>query len=359
MNRSTSIYLDLVRFLAAAAVFLGHVSGQRLTGGLFWQMGPIGPDAVDVFFVLSGFVIAYVGEQRERNARHYFVSRAARIYSVALPALFATFALDAIGRSISPDIYNASWHYIWIGREVQFLQSLVFANQLWWNNLPPGSDFPYWSLGFEVWYYIIFGAFLFFPQRLRYAGILVLLAIVGPKIVALLPIWLLGVLAYRISKRQLVNAGVGIVLWLSSILLWLAYQIYSSRNGPWIAPNWFDRPPLVQDYAMGFLFFLNLLGFTAFGRFSEPLLVSMEGPIRWLAGTTLTLYLFHMPLAQFLAAVSPWPAHTWIRRFIVYVGVSLMVLGIATFTERKKKAWVRTIDRAVEAVLLWPIWNRA
>ena len=40
MNRATSLYLDLARFIAALVVFLGHVSGQRLTGGLFWQFGP-------------------------------------------------------------------------------------------------------------------------------------------------------------------------------------------------------------------------------------------------------------------------------------------------------------------------------
>lgn len=95
MNKPTSIYLDLVRFTAAVTVFFGHVSGSRLTGGLFWQMGPYGPEAVDVFFVLSGFVIAYVYDTREHSLTDYAVSRFARIYSVAIPALIVTFILDA------------------------------------------------------------------------------------------------------------------------------------------------------------------------------------------------------------------------------------------------------------------------
>ena len=67
MNRATSLYLDLVRFTAALVVFFGHICGSRFTGGLFWQVGPYADEAVDVFFVLSGFVIAYVAENRERT----------------------------------------------------------------------------------------------------------------------------------------------------------------------------------------------------------------------------------------------------------------------------------------------------
>ena len=111
MNRATSLYLDLARFIAALVVFGGHVSGQRLTGGLFWQFGLYMSHAVTVFFVLSGFVIRFATDQRETTAHAYGISRAARIYSVALPALAATFILDSIGHHIHPDYYSARWGY--------------------------------------------------------------------------------------------------------------------------------------------------------------------------------------------------------------------------------------------------------
>jgi peptidoglycan/LPS O-acetylase OafA/YrhL len=57
---------------------------------------------VDVFFVLSGFVIAFVTTERESDGRSFAIARLARVYSVALPALVVTFVLDAIGRSIKP-----------------------------------------------------------------------------------------------------------------------------------------------------------------------------------------------------------------------------------------------------------------
>ena len=125
MNKEMSIYLDAVRFTAAMSVFFCHISGSRFTGGLFWQMGPYGVEAVDVFFVLSGFVIAYTYDTRERTLLRYATSRFARIYSVAIPALTATFILDAIGRVSRPHLYNASWHYVWHGRMSQLLHTYV------------------------------------------------------------------------------------------------------------------------------------------------------------------------------------------------------------------------------------------
>jgi peptidoglycan/LPS O-acetylase OafA/YrhL len=109
LSRATSLYLDVWRLLAAMTVFVGHVSGKRLTGGFLWQFGPYMGQAVTVFFVLSGFVVSYATARQAGTARSYALSRLARVYSVALPALILTFALDAIGRSVRPDLYSSAW----------------------------------------------------------------------------------------------------------------------------------------------------------------------------------------------------------------------------------------------------------
>ena len=140
MKRETSIYLDGVRFLAAAVVFVGHVSGQRFTGGFLWPVGRYMDAAVMVFFVLSGFVIAYAVSARERTLEEYFVNRAARIYSVALPALLVTFLLDAVGRSVRPGLYSAAWGYQTGHPWLQFFSGLTSTNQLWGVDIPQGSD---------------------------------------------------------------------------------------------------------------------------------------------------------------------------------------------------------------------------
>jgi peptidoglycan/LPS O-acetylase OafA/YrhL len=74
LNRATSLYLDVWRLLAALAVFIGHVSGERLTGGFLWQVGPYMDQAVAVFFVLSGFVIGYATARQAGTARSYVLN---------------------------------------------------------------------------------------------------------------------------------------------------------------------------------------------------------------------------------------------------------------------------------------------
>src|SRR5579875_667998 len=107
LTRETSLYLDATRALAALVVFLVHFSKPQISGGLFWQVAPFGGDAVIVFFVMSGFVIAHATARGERSAATYFVNRAARIYSVAVPAIALTLACDFIGRWIDP--YYNDW----------------------------------------------------------------------------------------------------------------------------------------------------------------------------------------------------------------------------------------------------------
>ncbi len=46
MTSARSIYLDLIRLAAAMVLFLGHVSGRRLTGALLWQLSNYMNDAV-------------------------------------------------------------------------------------------------------------------------------------------------------------------------------------------------------------------------------------------------------------------------------------------------------------------------
>jgi peptidoglycan/LPS O-acetylase OafA/YrhL len=345
LNKETSIYLDVVRFTAAFAVFFGHIAGTRFTDGLFWQMGPYGSEAVDVFFVLSGFVISYTYDMRENTPLQYAVSRFARIYSVAAPALIATFLLDAIGRTARPGLYSASWHYVWHGRPVQLLDTLSFTNQIWFNNLPPGSDFPFWSLGFEIWYYVIFAAAMFMQKRWRIAAVIMLLVFVGPKIAAMFPLWLMGIAAYQICKRTVILLPVATALCLGSIVAWGGYEWYAWHVGRAIAPNWIGRPPIIQDYIIGSLFFLHLIGFRFVSHIPGPILRLFVRPIRWVAGATLTLYLFHLPLSQFLAAETPWPAASWKTRLLIYGGVPVLVFIIAEFTERKKNIWRRGFQR--------------
>jgi peptidoglycan/LPS O-acetylase OafA/YrhL len=340
VKRQTSIYLDLIRFTAALTVFVGHTSGRRMTGGALWQVGPFMAEAVTIFFVLSGFVIAYVADGKEASARVFLVSRAARIYSVAFPALILTFSLDAVGRSINPELYNASWGYD-AGHQVwQFVTNALFVNRLWFSGITPGSDLPFWSLGFEVWYYILFAMWMFLSGRRRTIAIVAGLAIVGPRIIALLPIWLIGVGCYHLSRTGRIGPRAGAVLCIGCLAAWIGYEGAALWFGRLIgfAPAWVARPELVQDYLVATLFAGHLLGFNAAaGRFTVPPRVATA--IRWVAGATFSLYLFHLPVTQILTVLSPWPLDSTPSRILLFGGTLVIIFALAELTERKKEVW--------------------
>ena len=334
MTRETSVYLDLVRFCAAAVVFFGHLSGQRFTGGLFWQAGPFMGDAVTMFFVLSGFVIAATVDGREDATGPYAVARAARVYSVALPALLMTFALDAVGRTAQPDLYAASWGYVADGRLWQFLSGLLFVNQIWFSDVPQGSDLPYWSLGYEVWYYVIFGVATFVRGRGRWLAVAALLVAVGPCIAVMFPVWLFGVLGHRLGRRWQPAAAAGPLLFAGATLAWIGLEA-------WLTGHTDSAPEIARSYAVGALFALHLLGFQAVSARFRPIVDLLVRPVRWAAGATFTLYLLHLPVAQFLATQAPGPPASWAARVFILGGTLAVVFAVAEFTERRKEPWRR------------------
>lgn len=341
MNRGTSLFLDAVRFFAAFVVFMDHYAGSRISGGLFYQLTTFGGEAVDVFFVLSGYVIGYATDTRERSARVYAINRAARIYSVAVPALILTFVLDRIGLSLKPALYLANSNFR-SGDEIwQFASSLMFINQIWWAYSSPGTLLAYWSLGFEVWYYVIFGVAAFASGRWRIVGVAALLLLVGPKIVAMFPLWLMGLIAYRVTARNVWPAWQSSLLFYGSLIVWVAYEVAALRLGrlDGLAVDYLPRWGLIQDYFIALLFAVNLLGVSTVAPVFARLPSWAADAIRWAAGATFSLYLLHQPLMTVIVAMLPWSVDRPATRIIVWVGTLVCVFAVAQVTERRKNAW--------------------
>ena len=344
MTAEVSIFLDLVRILAAGTVFLAHASWHDHTGGLFWQLQNTGQEAVDVFFVLSGFVISHVATTREHDWKEYALARASRVASVALPALLLAFVLDAIGSRLRPELYRGfccdSAPLAW-----QYLRNLTMTGDLWSQHVAPGSDIPYWSLGFEAWYYLAFGLFLFLPARFRWIGAAAAMLAAGPGIAVLFPLWLLGGACRRLVAARRLPRRLAWVLLLGLPGVFVVATL-SVRAGQMYDAFALDRARLgdyAQDYLVGLLFAAGLVGFASQPGTCAALLARLERPVRWLAGATFALYLFHLPLMRFLVAASPWDASAWATRAAVLLGVPLLVLALAEATERRKRWWRRAI----------------
>ncbi len=330
LDRPTSIYLNVVRFGAAMTVFLGHLSGHRFTYGFLWPIAMLKDQSVMIFFVLSGFVIAYVTDDHERDLRSYAINRAARIYSVALPALIVAFVLDNIGIRIRPDLYSEAWGFsdknVWF----QYLLNFFFLGRIWFNQIEPGSVRPYWSLGYEVWYYIIFASFFFLRGKNRIIFGLLACLIAGPNIMEYMPIWLLGFMTYRFGKTRTMPQPLSIGIIVVSVVALIAYLgVHRVNEGA-------DTD--LAKYGFGILFAANLAAFRGLGRPAQWIL-PLEKPIAWLSGMTFSLYLFHVPVATFLTTLIPWPPTSALSRIVLIGGTLLAIAALAEVTERRKKPW--------------------
>jgi peptidoglycan/LPS O-acetylase OafA/YrhL len=149
LSNTISIYLDALRFGAAVIVLLAHVAHERFGNQALGFHAP-GGDAVIVFFVLSGFVIAYVAETKENNLADFLSARFARLWSVLLPALVLTAAVELL-----------CWRVDSSQREVfKFLATATFTGELWFSDQTPLLNAPAWTLSFELWYYLLFAAYI-------------------------------------------------------------------------------------------------------------------------------------------------------------------------------------------------------
>ena len=157
--------LDGLRGLAVLAVVIYHFFGDILPGGYL---------GVDLFFVLSGFLITslLVREYRVNNTislKDFWIRRFRRILPAALVTLFIVTAIvTAIGGDIA------------VGIREQFLGTLFFVNN--WTQIATSQSYfaenevqvfaHYWSLAVEEQFYIVWplvtlGIFVFTQRRLR------------------------------------------------------------------------------------------------------------------------------------------------------------------------------------------------
>ena len=356
MNRAFSIYLDVVRFAAAFLVYVFH-SNQRWLVHDVLPLSSYGHSSVIVFFVLSGFVIAYISDTKERDWVSYTASRASRMYSVAVPALVLTLILDSVGRQLSPDLYAYPYdHFV-----LRSISSLLMLNEWWFVSITAFSNVPYWSIGYEVWYYVAFGVVTFLPARWRWWAVSALAFALGPKVLLLAPIWMSGVLLYRWKLLQQLSLSVAWVMLAVSVIGVLAFHwfdfegVVTKQFKSLIGPTWHTQFTFskffISDYLLATLVFMNFAAMRRVAATTSSLWLWIERPVRYAAGFTLTLYLLHQPLFLFWAAVlrgDPGGPGYWLATTALTL---LSVLLVAHFTESRRhllRAWLQDRLHAVD-----------
>lgn len=362
MNRAFSIYLDLVRVLAALAVIIYH-SNFRLLSTEKLPFSNHGHTAVIVFFVLSGYVIAYITSERENTPLSYWSSRLSRFYSLALPVVLLTPLLDVAGEALAPQFYtggSTTYGLAWL----RILTSLTFLNEVWLVSIMSFSNVPYWSLCYEFWYYVLYAIASFTAGRTRVllAGAVMLL--LGPKILLLAPVWVAGVVLFRWRWLRTLKPLPGAVLFAASWPTYWLFHHYGMTQlgsdcllrlvGPHLHQHMAFSKFFLTDYLLALIVVANFAGMRALVDLAARPLGALEPLIRPLAAYTFSAYILHQPLMQFYAAlIDGDPGRPWFYATTMLATITtIAVLG--RLTERQRHHWRQAIAR-----LLAPLFDKA
>lgn len=324
MQPRFSAYLDIVRFLAAFTVFLGHAAGKYWTGGFLWPTGAYGDTCVVIFFVLSGFVIAYVTDNKERAAAVYASNRIARLWSVVIPALALTFVIDYFGVQRAPELYIGQPWFAADHPVLRYLASFFMLQEAWHIAYTPGINAPFWSLSYEAFYYLAFGLMSFYKGRGKWLAMLAVFLVGGPLVLVLFPIWMLGVVAYRQSKTWRLSVPAAWAAFLvGGIVLLFSPHLRAAMDWTFMGQDVLGR------YVDAAAFVLHLAGAYCLLAGKAPLPAPLGMAIKRVASTTFVLYLFHRPLIQLFSYIGAADPSSWQRRVLV-IGATLAVVALAT-----------------------------
>ncbi|GAA0281988.1 acyltransferase [Alteraurantiacibacter aestuarii] len=295
-----SILLDLVRGLAALVVLMGHIIDMDMYTGPFPFHKLMAHNAVVVFFVLSGLVIAHSVHSRPTQLRDFVIARMARILPVSLfavafsLALFTYALVNGLDLGMAPPYDSANIKTVLL--PIVFLSESAIGDGLVWNP-------PYWSLAYEVWFYVLFAVAVYLKGRQRVLWLMLTAMIAGWKILLMLPIWLMGVAIIRWSDRLCLTLRQAPLVIIPGVALCYFSDLYAvpvvlaAGEFLGVSHNIFGFSKMVlTDTPMGLGISLIFIGLRPVAQRIAPLLEIAAPPIRWLAGCSFTLYVLHNPI---------------------------------------------------------------
>jgi peptidoglycan/LPS O-acetylase OafA/YrhL len=221
-NRAHLPALTGLRFVAAVQVLLYHTLPHTAPGTPAWVRALVGHGYVGVslFFVLSGFILAYNYEDairaRRVTWRAFWWARFARVYPVYLLGLLVALPPFFFGRAFEAAFARVAAN---VGASVVMLQA-------WWPRKACQVNCPGWSVSVEAAFYLAFP--------------------------------LLALAAARLSRRGLLR-GAGIA-WLASLAFPVAYLLLApdgpaaattQSQGVWLAALKYHPLARVAEFAVG------------------------------------------------------------------------------------------------------------
>jgi peptidoglycan/LPS O-acetylase OafA/YrhL len=229
---------------------------------------------------------------------------------------------------------------------IRYGLSAFFLNEAWFMSAGPSFNAPLWSLAYEAWYYAFFGVCVFVRSPVRRGFILAAMTLViGPKVLALLPVWLTGVALWKLFRWREKLRPRAWPLLIAAVGLTTSWVVLNPHWPQAIGYQpWFFSAAFLSDFIFGVAIAGVILG--------VDLLWGQRTPVAWLdllvrkaAGVSFTLYLIHFPLMLTAGALLPYgKSNPW------HVGGLVVITLIAAFVvgskiEPQRRAWTTQLAR--------------
>jgi peptidoglycan/LPS O-acetylase OafA/YrhL len=340
ISPSLSMLLDLTRIVLSLTVATGHWT-QHFFQDSWPDLSRLGVVAVGVFFVLSGFTIRMIYPARENfSFASYVAERWSRILSVSLPALLLTAILDAVSWHASPAYYVGNWPGILDHPVLRLAVNLFGLSQVWNQDVAPLSNNPFWSISYELGFYLVYGLWLSGRRLLA----VVCLVLLGPQIALLLPVWLLGVLVYEVGcARAPARVSVSILA-VSGVLMTAIVALFGERTRRALsALSGIDLHRVSLTLVIGALVFFSAFVILAplCNRLATRPQANLLAVARWLGNLTFPIYLFHFPMFVFLGALEIYDRHSAWQRTLAF-GLVLALIAVGAPATDYFKVWLRS-----------------
>jgi exopolysaccharide production protein ExoZ len=314
--------IQQLRAFAALSVAAFHA--------LQWARIPfdVGAAGVDVFFVISGFIMWRTTSGRDIRPLAFLRRRAVRIAPLYWTVTLLLAGAALVWPARFPEIDPEGWHV---------LASLAFVQHRNPDGLPFPILAPGWTLNYEAVFYVLFAACLFLERSKR------LLAVSG-VLSATAAFGFFHPPAYEMLANPMLLEFLAGVLWARA----LEEGVTPGRSGGWlmfvVGLSWFAvmavtraEWDLWRPLFWGLPAFLMVAGLTA---------VEADGgladipPLRWMGDASYSLYLLHPliigAMAVLIGVHQPW----------VFVPLSIGLSCVAAFAcwtgfERPVTQWLR------------------
>ncbi|MBC7702011.1 MAG: acyltransferase [Massilia sp.] len=380
--------LDLMRGIAAVLVCAGHLRnatmvdlGSAKSPGLadtvLYALTSLGHQSVMVFFVLSGYLVggSVLTAGPRFSWRNYAQARLSRLWTVLLPCLALTWAIDQTIVNLAPQVlsgaYAALWHSAPQPNHYDASLSTLLGNLVFLQTIKVpvfGSNGPLWSLANEFWYYVLFPLMLMaFAGRktgttvLQRGAAAVLMMGLGLLLPAELlcgyAIWLMGVVAFVIPRMHTPTFGQSTNpdRWLQPAMATLAF-LAALGFSKWATPKSWPLP--WGDFVLG-------TGVAYFVYHCAPLASARPWP-RWmrsaverLSDMSFSLYLSHFPLVMLIGttaylderlqpSLAAWTVMLgWLAALLLAGHVVWWLCERHTSTVRRMMAWPMSAQRGI------------